>query len=85
MFRTSSGANPALALEEALDWVAHMGGRDLLFRWMGENSFPLLLGGGPGAKGHDHESHGHGQGRGISPVGHSDDTHTKVKIPKQKR
>jgi hypothetical protein len=42
LFRTEAADRFDIALKSALSWVARIGGRDLFFRWLGENAFALL-------------------------------------------
>jgi hypothetical protein len=63
LFRTEEAPDPAIAQASAMDWIARVGGRDLFFRWLGENVYPAILTGlGPGATppaGQGHDGHGH--------------------------
>jgi hypothetical protein len=43
LFRTEAAERFADALASALTWAARIGGRDLFFRWLGENAFPALM------------------------------------------
>lgn len=43
LFRTESAKDLRVAIEGALDWLARIGGRDLLFRWLGERAFHTIL------------------------------------------
>lgn len=87
LFRTESAKDVRVAAEGALDWLVRVGGRDLLFRWLGERAFHTIL--EPGrfslATGQDlerggddpHAGHGHGQGMfGNVPV---------PEVPKKKK
>jgi len=66
LFRIEAAKDPAVALKSGLEWIARIGGRDILFRWLGENAMPLLLDptprSGPGADPHAHGGE-HGGGK----------------------
>jgi hypothetical protein len=40
MFRTSRAKTPAAAIQASLEWLARIGGRDVLFRWLSEEALP---------------------------------------------
>lgn len=61
LYRTEAADEAPPALDAALTWLARIGGRDMFFRWLGEFSFPLLLGPPPGQE-KGHEGHNHGKG-----------------------
>lgn len=61
LFRVEAADDPTTALKAGLDWVARIGARDLMFRWLGENGLPNLLDPSPQRPGADHD-HGHGHG-----------------------
>lgn len=69
-FRVESARDSKVALASALEWTARIGGRDLFFRWLGENAFPPLA--DPNAP-----------GAGIAPAGEHDHAPTRVQIPKK--
>lgn len=66
VWRIDSAPDFPGALAKTLEWVAHIAGRDLLFRWLGERVFPTLAQPPPGS-----EKGGDGHGHGITPVGGS--------------
>lgn len=43
LFRTVEAAKPEIAVAAALEWLARVGGRDLVFHWMAENGLPDAL------------------------------------------
>ena len=58
LFRTTTAADPAVAFAASLDWLVRVGGRDLVFRWLGTQGLPVLVGNGPlGLRSHDHHDH----------------------------
>ncbi|MEM7678230.1 MAG: hypothetical protein AAF449_19745, partial [Myxococcota bacterium] len=44
LFRTTSADTPKAALESGVQWLARIGGRDLLFRWLSTQGLPTLSG-----------------------------------------
>ncbi len=58
MFRASEAASMDAALDAGLDWLARIGGRDLLFRALATGPLPdLKILGAPGADSHDGHRH----------------------------
>ena len=61
LFRTTTAPKPQQALAASVDWLARIGGRDLLFRWLGTRGLPTLISGGPlsvqSHGSHDHHDH----------------------------
>ncbi|MEQ8278698.1 MAG: hypothetical protein RMA76_29370 [Deltaproteobacteria bacterium] len=43
MFRAEAANEMSVAANAALDWLVRIGGRDLLFRWLGERAFHTIL------------------------------------------
>ncbi len=75
LFRAEAAKELSVAAKSALDWTVRVGGRDLLFRWLGERAFHTFLEPGRfsmatgtdlerGGGGGDHDGHGHGEGGG---------------------
>lgn len=72
LFRAEAAKELAVAARSALDWTVRVGGRDLLFRWLGEQAFHTFLEPGPFSMatgtdlerggGGEHDGHGHGGG-----------------------
>lgn len=56
LFRTEAADSFEAAVTSGLKWLVRIGGRDLLFRWLGETAFDTLL---PNPEPADHEGHGH--------------------------
>lgn len=94
IFRTSAAPRLDVALDASVDWVLRIGGRDILFRWLGETAFPGLLAYGTGQGG---QSPPNGQAAtanasttptsgprptGIHAVGHPSDRRLRVTLPK---
>lgn len=57
-FRVSRAADLKAAVQDSLQWLARVSGRNLLFRWMGEHGLPGLLS-NRGAHHDHHHHHGH--------------------------
>lgn len=56
LFRTTTAPTPEAALSASLEWLVRVGGRDLLFRWLGVQGLPTLIGDGPlSLQSHEHE------------------------------
>ncbi|MEL7370272.1 MAG: hypothetical protein AAFN74_15235, partial [Myxococcota bacterium] len=57
LFRTETAATPKAALDRSLDWLVRIGGRDLIFRWLGTQGLPTLA--GQGSRGLRSRQHAH--------------------------
>lgn len=85
LYRVEAAPSVEVALTSALTWAAHVAGRDLFFRWLGENAFPELKSSTPrGFAPPDRRGHAKAEKKssGISPVGKSEDVPMRVVIPK---
>lgn len=60
LYRTALAPDAKQALRAGLAWLARIGGRDLLFRWLDERGLEGVIMFVPGGDGHGHEGHGHG-------------------------
>lgn len=57
LFRTVEAKDADIAMAAAVEWLARIGGRDLVFHWMAENGLPEALPMTPRSSGHG--GHGH--------------------------
>ena len=56
VYRTMTAPQAELAVAAGVDWVARVGGRDVLIHWLGTHGLPTLVGEGPlGLRTHEHE------------------------------
>jgi hypothetical protein len=69
LYRTEGGVDADEAIGRALVWLAKVGGRDLFFRWLGEEAFHTFLEGGPTTRKDPHGGHAGETPRGFSPHG----------------
>jgi hypothetical protein len=69
LYRTEGGVDADEAIGRSLSWLAKVGGRDLFFRWLGEEAFHSFLQGGPTGKKDPHEGHAGEGPRSFSPQG----------------
>ena len=69
LYRTEGGVDADEAIGRALTWLAKVGGRDLFFRWLGEEAFHSFLDGGPTSRKDPHEGHTGERPHGFSPQG----------------
>ncbi|MBK8012101.1 MAG: hypothetical protein IPK13_12195 [Deltaproteobacteria bacterium] len=85
VFRTSAASRLDVAVDAGVDWVLRIGGRDVLFRWLGETTFPELLAYGTGQTGPASPPHERPHGPaspGIHAVGQPTDRLLRVTLPK---
>lgn len=72
LFRTSAAPSLDAAMDAGLEWLARIGGRDLLFRFLARGAVPALtqLGSSTRGRAHGHDHPGAGHGRHEHGVGH---------------
>lgn len=78
LYRTMAAPDVATALDGGLAWLARIGGRDLLFRWLGEQAFHSYL--EKPTHEHNHPSHGNNPIPGQHSE-HKDGPNLKIRMP----
>jgi hypothetical protein len=84
LFRVEAAKDPGVALRSCLVWLSRIGGRDLFFRWLGENGLTALKDSTPKLiTSPDREVAQQGAKKGgVSPVGSAQNVPLKVNLPK---
>jgi hypothetical protein len=78
LYRVEAAQDPKVALKSGIEWLSRIGGRDLFFRWLGDNGLTLLKDPTPKPIGSGEHEERHG---GIAPVGSAQSVPLKVKVP----